>query len=172
MIECDISKCVGCRMCEVTCASFHFGAVSPALSRIRVAKLEETGIEAAVLCSSCLEKPCLDCPSQALSVDPKGPIVVDVQLCNGCRICVDACPIGAAGFYNDQPLFCDLCGGEVSCVGICPSSALFYREEYRDVSLRRFEPSEGNAAQRRTKCVRLQGEAVRKRWEQGARVDL
>ena len=47
MIHCDIKLCVGCRMCEVACSSGHFGAVSPALARIRVAKMDETGIDLA-----------------------------------------------------------------------------------------------------------------------------
>lgn len=158
-------------MCEVACSSYHFGAVLPALSRIRVAKLEEVGIESAVVCLSCLEKPCLDCPNEALSAGRNGQILLDIQLCSGCRECVEACPIGAAGFHDDQPLFCDLCSGEISCVHVCPTAALSYREEYKDISLGFFMPSEGNGAQRRTRYVDVQGEAVRERWRKGARVD-
>ena len=170
MIDCDVIKCVGCRMCEVTCASFHFGAVSPALSRIRVAKLEETGIESAVLCTSCLEKPCLDCSNEALSVGDKGQICVSIQLCGGCRVCVDACPIGAAGFHDDLPLFCDLCGGELSCVGVCPTGALSFREDYRDMSLLGFVQPEPSAGLRRLNYVRAKGEPVRELWARGARI--
>ena len=49
MIECDVRICTGCRMCEVVCSSHHFGAVSPALTRIKVAKLEEIGLDLAVV---------------------------------------------------------------------------------------------------------------------------
>ena len=77
MIHCDIRLCVGCRMCEVSCSSNHFGAVSPALSRIRVAKLDEIGIDMAVACFSCVEKPCLACPTEALSVGTQGVVLLD-----------------------------------------------------------------------------------------------
>ena len=91
MIHCDIKLCVGCRMCEVTCSSGHFGAVSPALARIRVAKMDETGIDLAIACFSCNEKPCLECPTEALSVGDRGEIVLDSDFC-------DACGYGAFGY--------------------------------------------------------------------------
>ncbi len=171
MIHCDIKTCVGCRMCEVACGSFHFGAVSPVLSRIRVAKLEEIGIDLAVTCFSCLEKPCLECPTEALSVGIKGEIILEAELCNACEICVDSCPVGAVGFYDDQPLFCDLCDGETTCVTVCPSQSLSYREDFREISLEAFLQSEGNSNQKRAQYAGVQGEPIRENWKNGARVD-
>ena len=84
VIKCDIRLCVGCRICEVTCSAFHFGAVSPALSRIRVAKLEEIGIDMAVACVSCAEKSCLVCPTDALTVGEEGEIALARELCTSC----------------------------------------------------------------------------------------
>ncbi len=158
-------------MCEVACASFHFGAVSPALSRIRVAKLEETGLDMAVACLSCFEKPCLECPTGALSAGSKGEILLDAGLCNACGICVEACPVGAVGFYGDQPLFCDLCGGATACVDVCPSRALSYRADYRQVSLQAVLQFTGNPAEKRAHYVRVQGEPLRECWKSGTRID-
>jgi len=171
MIYCDVKTCAGCRTCEVTCSSFHSGAVSPAMARIRVAKLEDSGLDMAVACLSCFEKPCLECPTEALSVGERGEILLDDKLCNACKTCVDACPIGAAGFYGDRPLFCGLCGGEISCVKTCPSGALSYRADHRDLSLHAFLPSKGNPSERRAQYVCVQGEPIRKSWKNGARVD-
>ena len=158
-------------MCEVACSSYHFGAVSPALARIRVAKLEEAGIDMAVACVSCLEKPCLECPTEALTAGAAGEMLFDAEACNACGICVDACPIGAVGFYEDQPLFCDLCGGATPCVNVCPTNSLSYREDYRGESLRGFLQCAGSPSQRRAAYVRAQGEPVRASWVRGARID-
>jgi Fe-S-cluster-containing hydrogenase component 2 len=158
-------------MCEVTCSCHHFGAVSPALTRIKVAKLEEIGLDLAIVCSSCAEKPCLECPSGALTAGERGQIVLDEELCNACGACVESCPIGAVGFYEDLPLFCDLCGGEIACVSACPTQALSFREDYRDVSLGAFLTNQGSSSQRRAQYCRARGEALRRSWQNGARID-
>jgi Fe-S-cluster-containing hydrogenase component 2 len=166
MIVCDVEKCVGCRTCEVTCSTAHFGAVSPSLSRIRVAKLEEIGIDLAVACVGCEEKPCLGCSSEALSVGDRGEIRVDGEACSACAECVDSCPIGAVGFHDDAPLFCDLCDGEMRCVKNCPTGALRLIDE--TISL---EPYPGSPAQRRAAWARDEAGALRAAWAAGRRAD-
>jgi len=135
-----------------------------------VAKLEEIGIDMAVACLSCLEKSCLVCPTDALSVGEKGEIILDTELCNGCELCIDACPVGAVGFYDGLPLFCDLCEGAVLCVNTCPSGALSYRQG-EEISLEAFQQSEGSASQRRALYTEAQAEPVREGWQNGVRVD-
>lgn len=170
MVHCDPRLCVGCRRCEVACADFHFGAISPTLSRIRVAKLEPIGIDMSVACLSCIEKSCLICPTDALSVGENGTIDLDTDQCDACEVCVDACPVGAIGFHNDLPLFCNLCDGEVSCVKACPSGALSYREQ-SDISLRAYLQASGTPGQRRAEYVRAETEEIRAEWLSGRRVD-
>jgi carbon-monoxide dehydrogenase iron sulfur subunit len=171
MIACDIEICVGCRMCEVACATARFGAVSPALARIRVAKLEETGIDFAVACVACVEKPCLQCPNEALSVGARGEILVAGESCNGCGECVEACPIGAVGFHDGRPLFCDVCGGAPACVPACPSRALSFQEDGRAISLQPFLSARGSAGEKRTLFACARGEAMRAGWASGRRID-
>jgi carbon-monoxide dehydrogenase iron sulfur subunit len=171
MIDCNIRLCVGCRMCEVACSVFHFGSVSPVLSRIRVAKLEEIGLDLAVACVSCAERPCLDCPKEALSAGAGGEILLDSPLCDACQVCVDACPIGAVGFFGDRPLICDLCGGETRCVAVCPTQALSCMEGARDISLKAFQDFAGSPGEKRARYVRALGEPLRASWQEGARVD-
>ncbi|MGD2122756.1 MAG: 4Fe-4S dicluster domain-containing protein [Gemmatimonadota bacterium] len=157
-------------MCEVVCSSGHFGAVSPALARIRVAKIDETGIDLAVACFSCAEKPCLECPTEALAVGSLGQIVLDPDYCDACGVCVDACPIGAVGFYEDQPLFCDLCDGAPSCVTVCPSGALSLTNE-GGMSLASFIEFQGTPSQKRVNFASAIGAPLRRLWAEGRRVD-
>lgn len=170
MIQCNVANCVGCKMCEVACSSFHFGAVSPAMSRIRVSKLEEIGIDVAVACLSCMEKYCLVCPTDALTAGDNGVIQLDADLCDACQVCVDACPIGAVGFYDELPLFCNLCEGETVCVTACPNGSLVCSDA-DDISLEDFQHLKGIAGQRRADYVRVIAEPVRQSWEMGVRVD-
>jgi Fe-S-cluster-containing hydrogenase component 2 len=156
-------------MCEVACGDFHFMAISPTLSRIRVAKIEETGIDVAIACVGCTEKPCLECPTDALSLGGRGEICLDDALCTGCGECVNSCPIGAVGFHDDKPLFCNLCGGTPTCVMICPTEALV-NEENLEPSLAEYLAYEGTPAQRRVNYAKIQAEPVREKWLAGWRL--
>jgi Fe-S-cluster-containing hydrogenase component 2 len=155
----------------VACSVEHFGAVSPALSRIRVAKLEETGIDLAIACAGCVERFCLECPSDALSIGSRGEMRLDSGMCNSCGICADACPIGAVGFHEGQPLICDLCGGRVVCIAACPNHALSVCENVA-VTLEEFRAFQGNAAERRALHAQARGRWLRESWRKGMRVDL
>ena len=156
-------------MCEVACSDFHFMSVSPVMSRMRVAKIEEIGIDVAVACIGCAEKPCLECPTDALSVGERGEIRLDEELCTGCEECVTACPIGAVGFHDDYPLFCNLCGGTPACEMICPTKALTVEKD-EEPSLADFLGAEGTPAQKRVEYARVLSEPIRQRWLAGWRL--
>ena len=170
MISCDVQQCVGCRMCEVACSDSHFGAVSPALSRIRVAKLEEIGIDLAIACLGCAEKPCLECSVDALTVGANGEICLDRENCIACEECVGRCPIGAIGSDQGLPLFCDLCGGTPRCVEVCPSDALV-DERDGEPSLELFLEAKGTPAQKRAHYAGVRSGPVRERWLGGWRLE-
>ncbi len=170
MIHCDVELCVGCRTCEVTCSYNHFRAVSPALSRIHVIKLEEIGIDMAVACIGCVEKPCLECPTDALSAGEKGELIFEKEKCGFCDTCTGACPIGAIIMYNDQPLLCDLCDGETRCVKECPTGALSYKEDAK-VSLKEFMKNEGSPNRKRSLYVLSRSNKLREEWIGGRRID-
>jgi len=119
--------CTGCRMCEMECSHAHEGKFGTAISRIRVSKLEEIGIDYPVMCQQCANAPCVAaCPQGALRQTDAGTIVVDAGKCTRCGACVEACPFGAINLHPESglPLSCDLCGGSPSCVAGCPTGAL------------------------------------------------
>jgi Fe-S-cluster-containing hydrogenase component 2 len=145
--------------------------VSPALSRIRVAKLEEIGIDMAVTCLGCAEHPCLEaCPTEALSIDSSGVVRLDHELCSLCDECQDACPIGAVGLTGNEPLFCNLCDGETACVASCPTGALSYQSA-AGISLKQFSGGAGKPSQRRAQFAKKLSQALREKWQSGGRVD-
>jgi Fe-S-cluster-containing hydrogenase component 2 len=116
----------------MACSVSHVGAVNPAKSAVRVVKCEGEGLSVPIVCQQCEEPACAAiCPVQAVSRDPDaGAMIVDSDLCVGCRMCVVACPFGAIVLDGDRrrAIKCDLCGGaEPWCVRFCEPGALAYK---------------------------------------------
>jgi anaerobic carbon-monoxide dehydrogenase iron sulfur subunit len=125
----DVSKCTGCRACEVRCSFKHFRVINPARSRIRVMKLEEVGVNIAIACHQCEDAPCITaCPTRAIYKDRNTDArVIDELRCIGCRTCADVCPFGAIAMTPDKRLIkCTLCEGDPECVKHCETGALSY----------------------------------------------
>ena len=134
----DYQKCTGCRLCELVCAVKHDGFSNPARSRIRVIKWEAEGLYVPMSCQQCEDAPCLNvCPVKAISRDEDlGLVMVDYDMCIGCRSCVVVCPFGAMSFnVIDRKVFkCDLCDGDPQCVRFCEEKAVDF-VEVDDVSI-------------------------------------
>jgi Fe-S-cluster-containing dehydrogenase component len=118
----DLSKCSGCRRCEIACSLFHEKRIWPEASRIRVFMLAP-GIEFPHFCAQCEDYPCVEaCPTKALSVSGEtGAVLVDAKACVGCGKCIEACPGRIPHMHPTEKrvLICDLCGGDPQCVRVC-----------------------------------------------------
>jgi Fe-S-cluster-containing dehydrogenase component len=152
----DITRCVGCRRCELACTEFNDGAASSYLARIKVARnLAYTGgsdsgpvnvpgkhgnfrIQADT-CKQCPHPvPCATaCPHDAIVEDAKtGARRVDEALCVGCGLCTRACPwaVITVNKATQKASKCYLCDGSPECARACPTGALKY-VSWRDLRL-------------------------------------
>ena len=126
----DPEKCTGCRLCETACSLHHEKVVNPSLARIHVAKWETAGLYIPVVCVQCESPICQTvCPVGAISRDEKtGAVVIDPNVCVGCRLCALYCPFAGAqiDLKKGRILKCDLCGGSPVCAKFCDPQALQY----------------------------------------------
>jgi len=50
---------------------------------------------------------------------------IDIDLCTGCKKCMDVCPTRAISIINKKAvLSSDLCNGCRACVSVCPVEAI------------------------------------------------
>ncbi|TFG83441.1 MAG: 4Fe-4S dicluster domain-containing protein [Spirochaetales bacterium] len=120
-------KCVGCMNCVATCSRMYFKEENPAKSRIQVLGLG-AGKFHLVACDQECRKCVAECPTQAITVNSQGVVMINKGLCVGCLACVAVCPIEAMRFFpgDSTPFKCIACG---SCVKTCPKEALEIAEK-------------------------------------------
>jgi len=167
MISVDISKCSGCKRCEVNCSFFHTGRTGRSLSRVKVMKVEGIGVDFPILCQLCKERFCINCAQDAIQIGELGQIIVSPTLCNACGACERSCPIGAIELVEDIPCVCDLCGGDPRCIKECNLGALRFEPEKREtVSLKRWVKKNKGLSpdEKRLNFTLTQATPLRKEW--------
>lgn len=127
----DQEKCTGCRQCEMVCSVYHTGASNPSRSRIKVVKWEQVGLYLPMTCNHCEEAYCVEvCPTKACHREPENGhrVVIDKNLCIGCRTCIIACPFGQPFFDHQERVTvkCDYCDGDPQCVAFCNVKAVSF----------------------------------------------
>jgi Fe-S-cluster-containing dehydrogenase component len=154
----DLDTCVGCQACAVACKEWNSGGhMAPLPDRDpygadpagvwfnRVHSFETDGpcgsrtIGFPRSCLHCAEPACVTvCPTGASYKRAEdGIVLVDEDLCIGCKLCSWACPYGAREFDDDAGVMkkCTLCIDRIdnanlapedrvpACVAVCPTSA-------------------------------------------------
>jgi len=96
----DLKRCYGCYACVMACKTKNH--TPPGVFWARVLKGEEGTFPNTVrqalpvLCMHCEEPSCVEvCPTGATFIQDDGIVVVDKDLCMGCKSCLMACPYGA-----------------------------------------------------------------------------
>ncbi|MEW6228908.1 MAG: 4Fe-4S dicluster domain-containing protein [Bacillota bacterium] len=136
-----LSRCVGCRQCEISCAlmhseshDIHRAVWERPLPRQRVRVTREAGEYFPLRCFHCEDAPCVEaCISGAMRIDEDvGRVYNDTSRCVGCHMCVMVCPYGSIQIHEGEKvaLKCDRCPDEEepACVRDCPTRALLIRE--------------------------------------------
>jgi carbon-monoxide dehydrogenase iron sulfur subunit len=128
----NFEKCTGCHSCEMICSLTHDEECNPTLSRLAIIKTGGGGTSEniPVVCQQCHHPFCADaCVTGAISRNEQtGALVVNEDLCVGCKSCVIACPLGGILYHSAKhcAMKCDLCNGDPQCVKACLYGALEY----------------------------------------------
>jgi Fe-S-cluster-containing dehydrogenase component len=141
ILEIDHEACWGCKTCEVACKQENRAA-----DGIKLISVSEEGPEMidgkldfvfrVNLCRHCSEPPCADvCSEEAIVKRSDGMVVMDYDLCTGCRLCIEACPYDVIEFDDEKDIAqkCNLCHHRIesglipACAdNVCPAHCIYF----------------------------------------------
>lgn len=146
MIMVDVEKCTGCGVCELMCSFHHHpGEFDPRKARITKTVFLHEEMAIPVVCQQCVDPPCAAvCRRGAITRvedvrSGTAVVLVDPERCNGCKLCVAACPSGSIVVDEGCAEKCDLCGGDPECVKFCQRGALRFKNVREGAQERRRE---------------------------------
>lgn len=142
----DMSACAGCKTCTIACKDKNDLAVGQLFRRVIEVEGGDWTVEGdtviphvfaywiSTACHHCDRPKCVEnCPTGACHKrEQDGVVVIDQDVCIGCRYCTWSCPYGAPQ-YNPrlgQTGKCNLCvdrmekGEEPACVSACIMRAI------------------------------------------------
>ena len=132
----DTRRCVGCHACVISC--FMENNVPDGFTRDWITEIvagEFPDFRSEIRserCNHCDNPPCLFvCPCGATYMEENGTVLVNRELCSGCKACIAACPYDARFInpqgYADKCTFCDhrvKQGLDPGCATTCPTKAI------------------------------------------------
>ena len=182
----DTTLCIGCKACEVACKQWNqLPAINGGantlsgdsydntrkldginwrhvafIEQFNAADLNRAGgrwLLMSDVCKHCVEAGCLEvCPTGAIIRTQFDSVVIQADVCNGCRDCIAACPFDVIGINeaNNTAMKCTLCydrmvvGLTPACAQACPTNSIQFGP-LRDLTTR---------AQQRVQQLKQRGE--------------
>ena len=154
----DTTVCIGCKACEVACKNWNeLPSEQGGLRELSGDSYDNTrrldGIHwrhvrfieqfhgayegrwlmMSDVCKHCVQAPCLEvCPTGAIIRTEFDTVVIQSDVCNGCRDCIAACPFGVIDInhVSGTAQKCTLCydrlqvGLEPACAKACPTDSI------------------------------------------------
>ncbi|HWP35925.1 MAG TPA: 4Fe-4S dicluster domain-containing protein [Gemmatimonadales bacterium] len=155
----DTTVCIGCKACEVACKAWNqLPATNGGVLEMSGDSYDNTqrldGINwrhvkfieqfpddrvagrwlmMSDVCKHCVRAPCLEvCPTGAIIRTEFDTVVIQSDACNGCRLCIAACPFGVIDINpaSNTAQKCTLCydrlkaGLEPACAQACPTDSI------------------------------------------------
>jgi formate dehydrogenase iron-sulfur subunit len=155
----DTTVCIGCKACEVACKEWNQlpasgGGVSTLsgdsydntrrldgihwrhvqfVEQFTPDRREGRWLLMSDVCKHCVRAGCLEvCPTGAIIRTEFDTVVIQSDVCNGCRDCLGACPFGVIGMnpVSNTAQKCTLCydrlqaGLEPACSKACPTDSI------------------------------------------------
>src|SRR5215216_4199164 len=155
----DTTVCIGCKACEVACKQWnqlpatnggqntlsgmsydntrrldgeHWRHVK-FIEQFNTDRSQANWLLMSDVCKHCVQAGCLEvCPTGAIIRTEFDTVVIQADVCNGCRDCIAACPFGVIEInpVSRTAMKCTLCydrlqsGLEPACAKACPTESI------------------------------------------------
>ncbi len=126
----DPELCWGCQTCEIACKQenrtpdgvklIHINEERPMMHKGKMQL-----IFTSQRCRHCEEPECMEaCPSDVITKREDGIVVLDGEICDGCKKCNEACPYDSIDFdeFNGVSNKCNMCHHRID-MGLIPACA-------------------------------------------------